>query len=280
MINKIKKIRIHPLQRRFLKFFQFRICLCRPDFLERKKDSLQCFYPVIVNSVPKAGTNLAVGILSASRFFSKTWNFHLPSEVKGFETYLEKQKPGQVISLHSQYSTEKRNLYERLNKKMIFVIRDPRDIIVSNVYYISFMDKSHPAHSILKSANSMEEKFVMAINGFKLGNESHAFSVAKSMRRYCPWISKHIPFVHVVRFEDIASRSLDVRMDAIYSMLSFCGIDDESIKADFESLNYRIGTSRTFRRGLSGSWKNEFTPKVEKLFYEKFWDTMNVFGYE
>ena len=101
---------------------------------------------VLINSVPKAGTHLLEKALdhfhllrNAGKKTLSCWD----SPDRSTLAILRRIKKGQVLNAHF---TAQKEILDTIDEKKIlvlFIIRDPRDIVVSRFKYISKIDKTH-----------------------------------------------------------------------------------------------------------------------------------------
>ena len=156
------------------------------------------------------------------------------------------------------------------------MIRDPRDVILSQVHFIS-KRRHHPHHESFRQRETFKEKLALAITGDDvLGIPS----IGERLERYAGWLS---PPCSVVRFEDLVGpmgggdRSAQERavMD-IYDHISVPTSDafimdvcDRLFSSD----------SPTFRRGVIGQWRDRFDDETSSLFQSTVGDAMEPYGY-
>lgn len=162
----------------------------------------------------------------------------------------------------------------------VFVYRDPRDMIVSHVFYATEMHSEHGMHRYYtQSLHSMEERLQAAIQGIdrvdlKLSN------VEERYKPYLGWLE--IPQALCLRFEDLI---LD-RETAFVRLLVY--LEDRGMLMDVakeqavQTLKDAIAPrkSGTFRRGQPGNWREYFTEANKKQFKETAGDLLIQMGYE
>ncbi len=86
------------------------------------------------------------------------------------------------------------------DRATVFIYRDPRDLVVSHVFYATDMYMDHGMHELYKQLNSMEARLNVAIEGssikgFELGN------VRNRYLHQIKWLET--PQVLSIRFEDL-----------------------------------------------------------------------------
>lgn len=158
------------------------------------------------------------------------------------------------------------------------IIRDPRDILVSHVFYAKDIYPGHSLHEIYSSLPDMEARLKVEIEG----TTEYPFLPNARLRflRKLGWIFK--PYVCVVRFEDlIHSPEL-----SIYSMLDHLEKKGGVLLRDRDTAvrtllaNSQPEKSPTFRKGSVGEWKKYFTPQLKQLFKDVTGDLLVQMGYE
>lgn len=160
-----------------------------------------------------------------------------------------------------------------------FLYRDPRDMLVSHVFYATEMHPGHGMHRYYRSLPDFGARLKVAITGI----EREGLKLASVRQRYesvFRWLET--PGVLCLRFEDLIER----REQTLNRMLD-----------EVEKSGYRIPTPRpqalqilldsiqprksaTFRLGRSGSWREYFSEEHKRLFKEVAGDLLVQLGYE
>lgn len=160
-----------------------------------------------------------------------------------------------------------------------FIYRDPRDMLVSHVFFASDMHEGHGMHDYYQSLSSFDERLKIAITGI---NRDGLFmvDVKKRYEGVFAWLEQ--PAALCLRFEDLIQR----RDDMLNLMLD-----------QVEKTGYRLPVSRsqaleilveavqpkkskTFRAGKTGEWRKYFQPEHKALFKEIAGDLLIRLGYE
>lgn len=165
---------------------------------------------------------------------------------------------------------------ERVN---YFIYRDPRDMLVSQVFFATDMHEEHGMHEYYKSLPDFGERLKAAITGIDQDG-LHMVSVKQRYEGVFQWLEqKH---VLCIRFEDL----IDDRDSTLHAMLD-----------EVERTGYRIATARekalsilveairprkshTFRSGKTGGWREHFTENHKTLFKDVAGDLLIRLGYE
>jgi hypothetical protein len=163
---------------------------------------------------------------------------------------------------------------------LFFIHRDPRDVIVSHVFFAMNIHRSHGMHAYYtEKLHSMEERISVAIRGVD-DNGVFLSPIRVKYDRYLGWIGK--PGVHTIRFENLVQD----RRQTISTMLDFLNsrtFDSTlSREREIEALesSIRSSASGTFRRGISGEWREHFTGTNMEIFKEETGALLQILGYE
>lgn len=260
------------------------------DVLRFLSRSLACFskskYPVVVNSIPKAGTNLLLNVVlsipgmklkdSISRGVNY-WGFEAFGESKEayislFDEKIYDLSGGMVYFGHNPYLPELARFLHRWRVKHILIIRDPRDYVISLARYISDPSVKHiRAH--LFSGISGSEKILRAILGIGEGRYKFDISynsipnVVATYRAYEGWLSDKNTLC--VRYEDFVDEngiSKNVH-GTIEKILRYLEVEfDDDLVNYIISEGMRPEKSHTFRVGRSGQWKKILTREHLRAF--------------
>lgn len=157
-----------------------------------------------------------------------------------------------------------------------FIYRDPRDKIVSHIFFAMDIHPEHAMRDYYRSLPSMETRIEATINGVPglLGGIDEAYA------SYRGWLLS--PEIIKVRFEDLILE----REETLENMVAplFDRVFAKHItKVDlFSQLNERMSPerSRTFRSGTTGEWRDYFTPANIEQFKRVAGDLLIEMGYE
>lgn len=241
---------------------------------------------VIANSIPKAGTNLLIRSLyllsPMHRSLEKTININ---DVNFVIPKVERLNRGQFLATHLKYSEELYQLLLRNSTKNILMIRDPRDIAISNSNYITYKDPSHRLHRYFKSLSSDSDRLMASIQGVEgclLIDKIPSLSLASHINAYLPWIDK--PSILVVRFEDLVGcrggGNDDIQLRTLKKIVDYLelSIGENIIKEAAKKIfNPK---SRTFVKGQIGLWKDVLEDKHKVIIKKEMGDIIIRLGYE
>ena len=165
---------------------------------------------------------------------------------------------------------------ERVN---YFIYRDPRDMLISHVFFATDMHEGHGMHDYYQKLSDFDERLKVAITGIDRDG-LYMVSVKKRYEGVFQWLEQ--PSVLSIRFEDL----IEKRDETLTAMLD-----------QVEKTGYRIPTprpkaletlvetiqpkkSKTFRSGKTGEWKKYYKPEHKTLFKEVAGDLLVRLGYE
>lgn len=168
----------------------------------------------------------------------------------------------------------------RKGRATIFLYRDPRDMLVSHVFYATQMHSDHGMHDYYtQDLDSMEARLNAAIQGVdQPGVELRG--VRARYEQYLGWLSQ--PQVLSLRFEDlILNRQL-----AFERLLNYLAMRGFKLKLPrpraVETLVMAVAPAKsgTFRKGQPGNWREHFTPANKACFKATAGDLLIRLGYE
>ncbi len=247
--------------------------------------------PVVFgNAMPKSGSKLLVQVLQG---FSQIGPFvdtgrgpirtitiggrtRSPEEILADLRHL---RPGDVAFGYLNATLENMRFLRRSGWAVYFIIRDPRDMLVSHVFYATDMYSGHGMHKYYNRLPGMAERLAVAICGIR-EEGAQLPSVAERYRRIEGWLDH--PDVTVLRFEEfILQRELTI--DAMLARLERAGY---RLKLDRQEAIRRLSAaidpkrSPTFRKGKVGGWREHFNDEHKRLFKEVAGDLLIRLGYE
>lgn len=228
---------------------------------------------VIIISMPKAGTHLIERIIclhpNMYRMLIPTLHPDNLEKYGGLGNILGKLKTGEVLVTHLHYSKPTHDMLLETNIRPIFVIRDPRDIVVSRAFYTSRTPK-HYYYSYAKDL-SLEEQIRRAV----LGDLEHGYpSIRQILEHFEGWLDAGL---FTVRFEDMVNS--DRRPHLIRDIFSYLGINLSSREISSISSKVISDASPTFRKGTTGEWPKYLQGELHELFLEHCREIMVRYGY-
>lgn len=184
---------------------------------------------------------------------------------------------GQCIGGHAAYSDHLLWIFKSEEVRPIQIVRDPRDVIVSFCHWIDTQPDyyAYPAFEGL----SLSERMLAVIQGIRHG-KLHLDSFAKVLDRSYGWLTRPED-VLLVRFEDLVGAegggSRERQIHAVRRISEWLGIERVDPAPVSDSL---FGGTSTFRQGIIGSWRKEFTVEVKQEFDRIVGERLKHWGYE
>lgn len=160
-----------------------------------------------------------------------------------------------------------------------FIYRDPRDLLVSQVFYATEMYEEHGMHAHYNSLPDFGERLKVAITGI----DRDGLYMVSVMQRYegvFQWLATE--GVLCIRFEDLVNQR-DATLNAMLDEVEKTGYQIPTPRGKaIEVLSGAIQPkkSHTFRSGKTGGWKQFFSDEHKRLFKDVAGDLLVRLGYE
>lgn len=247
--------------------------------------------PVVVgNSMPKSGSHLIIQVLEGLPKIGPFVNPGMPplnrdeeNVIQTSEVILQKiqqLQPGDFTYSYLKAVEPFTSALTRPGFAPIFVYRDPRDMIISHVFYATQMHQGHNMHRYYtEKLSTMEERINAAIRGVE-DEESPLSGIALKYSRYVGWLEQ--PSVLSLRFEDLILEK-DTTIGRILDHLEKAGFTPGISRNDaIQVLKQSIEPKRsgTFRKGQPGNWREHFTEANKSFFKNQTVDLLQRLGYE
>ena len=265
---------------------------------------------VLLNTLPKSGTHLVAKLLDnvgynyKAPFISSTLLTGKFSMVKRvlrssclslnkveigldlilsinrnwLESKVKNLKEKEYMKGHTCYSD---NLYEILKKndiKILQLIRDPRDVLVSAAHYIP-KNSSHYLNRYFKDL-SFDEQLQFLLKGGKVDN-IYIESFFRTLYMIDEWIDK--PNVLTIKFEEIIGQkgggTIESQESNIKKICEFLNINIQEINME-QLIKNLYGGSHTFRKGKIGTWEEEVNDEMKKLINKNLNFFIKKWGYQ
>lgn len=241
-----------------------------------------------LNSIPKSGTHLVKQLLLGIPGLQNDPHHGIYDHYH----YQTEEQLASVTALpdhsfvngHLYYSKDWETFFNGLNMKQIFVLRDPRDVVISYAHFIPKTQIDHLHHTFTQEGFTHRDRIKFLIEGGKLvvtGVADHP-DIRQWYKSFSNW--KDRPNVYSIRFEDLVS-SEQTKRNTVGEMLDFIceGTNpsfnrEEMITAMIANINPEA--SVTFRKGKSGGWRDEMDEELKALFLERAGDLLAELGYE
>ena len=160
-----------------------------------------------------------------------------------------------------------------------FIYRDPRDLLISQVFFATDMYEDHGMHEFYKSLPDLGARLKVAITGIDRDG-LYMVSVKQRYEGVFQWLEQKQ--VMSIRFEDLIENR-DATLNAMLDEVEKTGYQipaprEKAISILVESI--QPNKSRTFRSGKTGGWKTYFAEEHKTLFKDVAGDLLVRLGYE
>lgn len=246
--------------------------------------------PIFGNSKPKSGSHLLLQILNGFtqimpyryvasdpvRTIAKEGGRRAKEEViRELENL-----PSSVIGWgYVEATPENISLLCEPDRVNYFIYRDPRDMLVSQVFFATDMHEEHGMHEYYSSLPDFGERLKVAITGIDRDG-LYMVSVKQRYEGVFQWLEqKH---VMCIRFEDLINRR-DAALNAMLDEVEKTGYKVPTPREKALSIlvdAIQPGKSHTFRSGKTGGWREHFSDEHKKLFKDVAGDLLVRLGYE
>jgi Sulfotransferase domain len=265
---------------------------------------------IVANSIPKSGTNLLARLLTLLGFeqtsemgirsrlvagpFSPvrkllrsrsaekvTIGVASPQQIdrRWLERRLSRVPDGCFVSAHCVYSPELASLFAGERMRVVCILRDPRDVAVSQMHHIK-QRKEHFAHEAFLKLPSDHERLLHSIRGGELGRR-RLQSLDERYRQFLGWQDDDNAMV--VKFEDLVGPrgggSAEAQRHTVERVARHLGLEPgERVMRTVEENIF--GVSKTFRKGQIGGWRSEFSEEHARAAREVAGPLLVKLGYE
>jgi hypothetical protein len=244
---------------------------------------------VIGNAMPKSGSHLLYQILLGLTKIGPFVDPGMPPLTRSANnTNLdEAQTHARIAELQAGdiaygYFKVTKKLVNRLTKKgiaSVFVSRDPRDVLVSHVFYATDLYPGHGMHAYYKALPDMESRINAAIEGVQ--QEPYQLSsIRMKYEKYIDWT--RTKGVLSLRFEDLILKR-EISLGRLLDFLQTQGFSSKLTRdEEIEKLKKAVEPKRsgTFRGGRVGDWRDHFTKNNIENFKKQTGDLVLQLGYE
>lgn len=239
---------------------------------------------VFISSIPKCGTNLLIKLMSLltdQAYDTNSQNFLIIDEYQAKNSSYTK-----YFLTHAIASPENINLIQNNNYKAIFILRDPRDQVVSFTHYIYKLSDYWPKLCNLP----FNELLMLLITDISCIKNDHLWaipelysfhSIDSFYQAYLPWTQQ--PFVYTTYFEKLVGPngggSAEEQIIEIINITNHIGIELTKNEAQ-RIADSLFGNTGTFHEGRIGSWKNYFKQEHINTFKQVAGQLLIDLGYE
>jgi len=232
-------------------------------------------------SIPKSGTHLLERALclhpALYRKLVPTVSGENLERLGGLERLAGRMRPGQVVVSHLRHSDEAERTLARAGVRGLFMIRHPRDILVSQIHYATSR-ADHRTHDLFASLPDERARLRAAI----VGDPGRGLpSIAQRLGYFRGWLSSGFL---VVRFEDLVGAAgggdTERQRDLLRGIFEHAGVDASGPVLDHVARRLFSSDSPTFRSGQVGSSEQFFDAELDELLRSTVGDGALPYGYE
>ena len=159
-----------------------------------------------------------------------------------------------------------------------FIFRDPRDVVVSHVFYVTDMEARHVHHAYYQALPDFNARLNISILG-RPNADVEFPNITDRFAPYLDWLDH--PEVLSIHFEDLINDRTATLNRIVDHFLARVPLQTPR-QLILDSLESSINPIRspTFRSGKTGEWKKHFTAEHKKIFKDVAGDLLVKLGYE
>jgi len=247
--------------------------------------------PILVNSLPKSGTHLLTQIVevlprtkSYGTFITSTPSLpHKLQDDNKIAKKLKKLIPTELARAHIYYKKEYETVIQQQNIAMYFIYRDPRDVLVSEMNFLTYQFRWHSMHKYFKKLKNDKERLILCIKGVSDSKFPYYYpDISKRFGNYFGWVNSS---ALAIRYEDLISNNKEFYIKQIVNFY-FNKVKNKKENIDEEYYcklalsNINPKKSHTFSKGKKGRWKEYFDDEIKSLFKKYGNDLLIRYGYE
>jgi hypothetical protein len=247
--------------------------------------------PVLLGiSFPKSGTHLLdqilLGFANVAPYAKRQHSFYAEYEGESGAKrtpeqalrWLDALRPCDVASAHLFARPETVARVCSQNFAPYFIFRDPRDVVVSHVFYVTEMELRHVHHKYYKSLPDFDARLKVSILG-RPDSDVEFPDIAARFTPYLGWLDHDE--VLAIHFEDLIHDRASALTRIMDHLLARAPLPSTR-QLILDSLESSINPTRspTFRSGKTGEWKKHFTEEHKKIFKDVAGELLVKLGYE
>ena len=258
--------------------------------LRWKRFSFNDAPPIFGNSKPKSGSHLLLQILNGFTQIMP-YRFVDAEPIRTIEKDGRRKTKEEILDELKRVSSgvigwgyleatkENTSFLTAAGRVNYFIYRDPRDMLVSQVFFATDMHEEHGMHAYYKSLPDFGARLNVAITGIDK-DRLHMVSVKQRYEGVFQWLGQKT--VMCIRFEDLINNQ-DITLNAMLDEVEKTGYKipvprEKALSVLVDAIQPK--KSRTFRSGKTGGWKEHFTEEHKKFFKDVAGDLLVRLGYE
>ena len=246
--------------------------------------------PIFGNSKPKSGSHLLLQILNGFtqimpyqyvkadpvRTITKDGRRRTTDEILHD---LNKTPKGVIGWGYVEATKENASFLTEAGRVNYFIYRDPRDLLVSHVFFATDMHEEHAMYDYYNSLPDLGARLNVAITGIDRDG-LRMVSVKQRFEGVFQWLEQKN--VLCLRFEKLINNR-DATLKAMLDEVEKNGYKiptprEKALEVLVESIQPK--KSHTFRSGKTGGWREFFTDEHKRLFKDIAGDLLVRLGYE
>ena len=263
------------------------------SMLRWKRFSFNDAPPIFGNSKPKSGSHLLLQILNG---FTQILPYRYvdadPIRTIKYEggrrsadeilADLRRIPSGVIGWGYLEATKENVSFLTETGRVNYFIYRDPRDMLVSQIFFATDMHEEHGMYKYYNSLPDFGARLSVAITGIDR-DELHMVNVKQRYEGVFQWLDvSRQKNVMCIRFEDLINNR-DATLKAMLDEVEKTGYKipvprEKALAVLVDSI--QPGKSHTFRSGKTGGWQLHFTEEHKKLFKDVAGDLLIGLGYE
>jgi hypothetical protein len=248
-------------------------------------------WPILLGiSFPKSGTHLLdqilLGFSGIAPFSKRLHSFYAEYEgesgqkrtPQGALAWLDSLAPLDIASAHLFARPEAIKRVASTHFVPYFIFRDPRDVVVSHVFYVTEMETRHVHHQYYASLPDFDARLQTSILG-RPDADVEFPDIASRFEPYLGWLD--CPQVMKIQFENLVEQraaTLERIADHFLERVPVPLPRGMILQLLEASINPK--KSPTFRSGKTGEWRKYFKPQHKQAFQDVAGDLLTRLGYE
>lgn len=191
---------------------------------------------------------------------------------------------GMFATSHLRYYRDVEAILCDLGMRHVLLLRDPRDVVVSHVKFVMRQRRHFHHRYYTQALHTDHDRLMAAIRGFvpDYGNGPPMPSIRETYHGYLAWRDR--PTTLVTHFEFLVGPAGGGDEQRQYAEIrrigEFLGRPlSTSAAASIADRMYST-KSLTYRKGVTGDWRNHFSPEHIDAFKEVAGDLLIQLGYE
>lgn len=247
--------------------------------------------PILLGiSFPKSGTHLLdqilLGFSNVAPYSKRLHSFYaeyegesgVKREPEQALHWLDSLRPRDVASAHLFARPKAVARVCSPNFVPYFIFRDPRDVVVSHVFYVTEMETRHVHHAYYQSLPDFDSHLRVSIVG-RPDSNIEFLNIADRFAPYLGWLDH--PEVLAIHFEDLIHDRASALTRIMNHFLARVPLPSpRQLILEFLESSINPTKSPTFRSGRTGEWKKYFTKEHTKIFKDIAGELLVKLGYE